>query len=116
MSENIIGSLSFISLRNPVFTSSKVATPVLKVQRLGKPADASNLPELSPKVQPAEPKRIVSELSKFRMETQIPKVIPETPWYDRAVSERFSFSLWCVNTSHSRSATKIEPGTSRGWS
>jgi hypothetical protein len=50
------------------------------------------------------------------METQILKVILETPWYDRAVSERFSFSLWCVNTSHSRSATKIEPGTSRGWS
>jgi hypothetical protein len=50
----------------------------------------------------------------FRMETQILKVILETPWYDRAVSERFSFSLWCVNTSHSRSATKVEPGTIRG--
>jgi hypothetical protein len=72
---------------------SKVNLASSKAQHPGGLAGGSNLPELSPQVQPVELKRVVFEPSKFRMETQILKVILEISWYDRAVSERLSFSF-----------------------
>lgn len=67
MNENMIGSLSFINLRKPVFANSNVATPVFEIQPSERMVGLSNLPELSPRVQPGESKEMRFAVKTFQI-------------------------------------------------